>query len=85
MTGIHNVKFDEIDSEYVLVLDADKLGQIQISGASYTNGTLKVETFKGGHSGIDIGDKTRLNAVKLIGELIAKSRKANTKETNTER
>lgn len=72
MTGIHNVKFDEIDSEYVLVLDADKLGQIQISGASYTNGTLTVETFKGGHSGIDIGDKTRVNAVKLIGELIAK-------------
>ena len=70
MTGIHNVKFDEIDSEYVLVLDADKLGQIQISGASYTNGTLKVEAFKGGHSGIDIGDKTRVNAVKLIAELI---------------
>ena len=70
MTGIHNVKFDEIDSEYVLVLDADKLGQIQISGASYTNGTLTVTTPKGGHSGIDIGDKTRLNAVKLIGELV---------------
>lgn len=72
MTGIHNVKFDEIDSEYVLVLDADKLGQIQISGASYTNGTLIVNAFKGGHSGIDIGDTTRVNAVKLIGELIAK-------------
>lgn len=70
MTGIHNVKFDEIDAEYVLVLDADKLGQIQISGASYTNGTLTVEALKGGHSGIDIGDKTRLNAAKLIGELI---------------
>ncbi len=70
MSGIHNVKFNEIDSEYVLVLDADKLGQIQISGASYTNGTLTVESLKGGHSGIDIGDKTRLNAVKLIGELI---------------
>lgn len=70
MTGIHNVKFDEIDSEYVLVLDADKLGQIQISGASYTNGTLTVTTLKGGHSGIDIGDKTRLNAVKLIAELV---------------
>lgn len=70
MSGIHNVKFNEIDSEYVLVLDADKLGQIQISGASYTNGTLLVKAFKGGHSGIDIGDKTRLNAVKLIGELI---------------
>lgn len=70
MTGIHNIKFDEIDSEYVLVLDADRLGQIQISGASYTNGTLTVEALKGGHSGIDIGDKTRLNAVKLIAELI---------------
>lgn len=70
MTGIHNVKFDEIDSEYVLVLDSDKLGQIQISGASYTNGTLAVKTFKGGHSGIDIGDDSRLNAVKLICELI---------------
>lgn len=70
MTGIHNIKFDEIDAEYVLVLDADKLGQIQISGASYTNGTLTVDALKGGHSGIDIGDKTRLNAVKLIGELI---------------
>ena len=71
MTGIHNVKFDEIESEYVMVLDADKLGQIQIAGASYTNGTLTVNAYKGGHSGIDIGDKTRLNAVKLIGELIA--------------
>ena len=72
MTGIHNVKFDEIDSEYVMVLDADKLGQIQISGASYTNGTLIVNAYKGGHSGIDIGDTSRVNAVKLIGELIAK-------------
>lgn len=70
MTGIHNLKFDEIDSEYILVLDSDKLGQIQISGASYTNGTLTVNALKGGHSGIDIGDKTRLNAVKLICELI---------------
>lgn len=70
MSGIHNVKFDEIDSEYVLVLDADKLGQIQISGASYTNGTLTVKGLKGGHSGIDIGDTDRLNAVKLIGALI---------------
>lgn len=70
MTGIHNIKFNEIESEYVMVLDADRLGQIQISGASYTNGTLTVEGLKGGHSGIDIGDKTRLNAVKLIAELI---------------
>ena len=70
MTGINNVEFNKINSEYVLVLDADKMGQVQISGASYTNGTLIVNAVKGGHSGIDIGDKTRLNAVKLIGELI---------------
>lgn len=70
MTGIHNIKFEEIESEYVMVLDADRLGQIQISGASYTNGTLIVDALKGGHSGIDIGDQTRLNAVKLIAELI---------------
>lgn len=70
MTGIHHVDFNSVNSEYVMVLDADRLGQIQISGASYTNGTLTVDAVKGGHSGIDIGDKTRLNAVKLIGELI---------------
>lgn len=70
MAGIHHVNFSEINSEYIMVLDADRLGQIQISGASYTNGTLVVEALKGGHSGIDIGDKSRLNAVKLIAELI---------------
>lgn len=70
MTGIHHVDFNSVESEYVMVLDADRLGQIQISGASYTNGTLTVNAIKGGHSGIDIGDKSRLNAVKLIGELI---------------
>lgn len=70
MTGINNVEFNKINSEYVLVLDADKMGQVQISGASYTNGTLIVNAVKGGHSGIDIGDKTRLNAVKIIAELI---------------
>jgi len=72
MTGIHNVKMNEIDSEYVLVLDADKLGQVQFAGASYTKLTLKVNALIGGHSGIDISDKTRLNAVKLIAELVNK-------------
>jgi di/tripeptidase len=70
MTGIHNVDFADVESEYVLVLDADRLGQIQIAGASYTNGTLIVNALKGGHSGIDIWDKSRLNAVKLIAQLV---------------
>ncbi len=71
MTGIHNVKMDELESEYILVLDADKLGQVQISGASYTKLVLNVKGLKGGHSGIDIDDKTRLNAAKLIAELVS--------------
>ena len=71
MSGIEHVEFDKILSKYVLVCDADKLGQLQISGASYTNAKVTVRGLKGGHSGIDIGDKTRLNAAKLIAELLA--------------
>lgn len=69
MTGIHNIKMNEIDSEYVLVMDADKLGQVQIAGADYMKLIVNVTGLKGGHSGIDIDDKTRLNAAKLIAEL----------------
>ena len=71
MSGIEHVEFDKILSKYVLVCDADKLGQLQISGASYTNAKITVRGLKGGHSGIDIGDKTRLNAAKLLAELLA--------------
>ena len=71
MSGIEHVEFDRILSKYVLVCDADKLGQLQISGASYTNAKITVRGLKGGHSGIDIEDKTRLNAAKLIAELLA--------------
>ena len=71
MSGIEHVEFDKIQSKYVLVCDADKLGQLQISGASYTNAKITVRGLKGGHSGIDIGDSTRLNAAKMIAELLA--------------
>ena len=70
MSGIEHVDFSKIKSQYVLVCDADKLGQVQISGASYTNAYIFVTAFKGGHSGIDIGDKDRVNAAKLLAELI---------------
>ena len=59
MSGVEHVEFDKIQSKYILVCDADKLGQLQISGASYTNAKVTVRALKGGHSGIDIGDKTR--------------------------
>lgn len=70
MTGICHVEFDKIISEDVLVLDSDKLGNFEISGAGYSKLNISVTTPYGGHSGIDIGDKTRLNAAKLIAELI---------------
>ena len=70
MTGIHNLKMEELEAEHVLVMDADKLGQVQIAGADYTKLTLFVEGLKGGHSGIDIDDTTRLNAAKLVAELV---------------
>ena len=70
MSGIHHVKMEEIEAEHILVLDADRLGQVQIAGASYTKLVVNVNALKGGHSGIDIDDTTRLNAAKLIAELV---------------
>lgn len=72
MSGAEHLKFNTLDSKYILVCDADKLGQLQISGASYTNVKITVRGLIGGHSGIDIGDNTRLNAAKLIADLLAK-------------
>ena len=70
MSGIHHVKMDEIEAEHILVLDADRLGQVQIAGASYTKLVVNVKSLKGGHSGIDIDDNTKVNAAKLIAELV---------------
>lgn len=71
MSGAEHLEFNKMNSKYILVCDADKLGQLQVSGASYTNAKVTVKSFKGGHSGIDIGDETRLNAAKLLTELLA--------------
>ncbi len=71
MSGIHNFDFSLIKSKYVLVLDSDSLGQFMTSGASYTIVTIDIHTFKGGHSGIDIGDPDRENAAKLVADLVS--------------
>ena len=71
MTGIKNTDFSKIKSKYVLVLDSDALGQCLVAGASYVDVNLKVSAPKGGHSGNDIGDKTRKNATKLIADLVS--------------
>ncbi len=72
LSGIHHLDPTKLCSEHVLVLDADTLGQILVSGSGYTNFKLSVYTVYGGHSGIDIHDEKRLNAAKLIADLITK-------------
>lgn len=69
MTGIKHVDYKKIQSKYLIVNDGSKLAELEVSGASYTNGRLKVTTPYGGHSGVDIHEKHRLNAAKLIAEL----------------
>lgn len=71
MTGIENVCFDKLESADILVLDSDKLGNFEISGAGYSKLNISITTPFGGHSGLDIGDKTKLNAAKLIAELVS--------------
>lgn len=71
MSGIKHVDFSKLLSKYILVCDSDTLGQLEVSGASYTIVKIAVTTFKGGHSGIDIADRTRENAAKLLADIIA--------------
>jgi len=48
----------KIDSEYIEITD------------DYTTYDLSFDNFKGGHSGFDIGDKNRINPIKLGIELL---------------
>lgn len=70
MSGARALDFGTFKSEYVLVLDGDRLGDFQIAGAGYTKMILSVTNTKGGHSGIDIADSRRVNAVKAIAEIM---------------
>ena len=72
MTGINHVNFSDLESENVLVLDSDSLGNFEIAGANYGKIDIKVTTKLGGHSGNDIADKKRYNAAVLISKLVSK-------------
>ena len=72
MTGINHVNFDDLESDNVLVLDSDSLGNFEIAGAGYTKIDIEVNAKLGGHSGNDIQDKKRHNAAKLIADLVSK-------------
>lgn len=72
MSGIEHVNFQDLNSQNVLVLDSDTLGNFEIAGAGYTKIDIEVTTALGGHSGNDIQDKKRYNAAKLIADLVSK-------------
>ncbi len=71
MSGINNIDFKKLNSEYALVLDSTKLGNLEISGASYTKLDVGIYTKHGGHSGIDIDKEDRLNSALILSEFIS--------------
>lgn len=71
MTGIENLDTTKLASQNALILDGSDLGECNVEGASFTNLTIFVTEGKSGHSGIDIGDETRVSANKVLAELVA--------------
>lgn len=71
MSGARSLDLSDVEAEHILVLDGETLGEFQVAGAGYTNLAVAVENTKGGHSGNDIADTTRVNAVKLLAEIMA--------------
>lgn len=69
MTGIHNLDSSKLQSKYTLVCDGESLGVLECEGAGFTNVYIKVYKGKGGHSGINIHDKSRVNAIKVLTEI----------------
>ena len=72
MTGIENLDTTKLFSQNALILDGSDLGECNVAGASFTNLTISVTEGKSGHSGIDIGDETRVSANKVLAEIVAK-------------
>jgi len=69
MTGIKNLDTSKFQSKYAVIIDGELLGEHDNEGAGFTNVYVKVHGGKGGHSGINIHDKNRINAIKVLSEL----------------
>jgi len=72
MTGIHNLDTSKLNSKYVIVCDGEAVGELDCEGAGFTNIYIKVHGGKGGHSGMNIHEKNRISAVKVLTELDSK-------------
>ncbi|OGI00765.1 MAG: hypothetical protein A2104_09285 [Candidatus Melainabacteria bacterium GWF2_32_7] len=69
MSGAQNLDTSRLSSKYAIICDGETLGELDCEGAGFTNLYIKVSGGKGGHSGINIHDKTRISAIKVLSEL----------------
>ena len=69
MTGIINLDTSKIHSKHALIIDGERLGELDTEGAGFTNLYIKVHGGKGGHSGTNISEKDRISALKVLSEL----------------
>lgn len=68
MTGIRNLDTTELASRYALICDGENLGEVDVEGAGFTNIFVHVHHGLGGHSGMNINDSSRVNAIKVLSE-----------------
>ena len=69
MSGVQNLDTSKLNSKYAIICDGERLGELDVEGAGFTNVYIKVHGGKGGHSGINIHDKSRISAIKVLSEL----------------
>ena len=72
MTGIRNLDTANLKSKYAIIADGENLGELDCEGAGFTNVFVKVHGGKGGHSGINIHEADRINAIKVLSEFDSK-------------
>ncbi|HSA06630.1 MAG TPA: M20/M25/M40 family metallo-hydrolase [Candidatus Gastranaerophilales bacterium] len=69
MTGIRNLDASKLKSKYAIIADGENLGELDNQGAGFTDVYIKIHQGKGGHSGINIHEKDRISAIKVLSEL----------------
>jgi len=69
MSGAQNLDTSKLNSKYAIICDGETLGELDCEGAGFTNVYIKVHGGKGGHSGINIHDKTRISAIKVLSKI----------------
>ncbi len=72
MTGMRCLDTSLLNSKYAVIADGESLGELDCEGAGFTNIYIKIYKGRGGHSGINIHEKDRISAIKVLSELDSK-------------